>query len=315
MVPPLRCQTYTVAAVVSLLMLASAGCGDSSTTTRGKASLSISLTDAPGLRDALVEITSIYLESGAPNAKRIHLLDHPTGLIDVVRLADQTRLLVQEARVPSGEYTALRFVFGNAVIVTDEGGVYATPGIRLSKGLTRHGTLRCPTCDETGFAVNLPAGALKVDTESKDLVVDFDVRHSFVHRTGPARTWELRPMLYASDMHASGSLGGSVVLNEGVTLPQCGGTQIELSDFAPLAAAGGFGKPGRVRHDGSYKVPFLQPGHYEVSLRVARSFDNGETLSFRSNHPSSVTIQPGATAVADFLLTAVSCERPQIEAS
>lgn len=204
----------TVAVAVVLTAPLASSCSRRAAATKGRTTVSISLTDAPGLRDALIEITGVYLEKEGDSAatERVWLLRRPTGLIDLLSLADRTRTLVQDAEVPPGEYSQLRFVFGNAVIVTEEGGVFATPGILLSRGLKRHGLLRCPSCSESGFPVALPDGTLKVSKEPQDLIIDFDVSSSFVHSATRSAHWEMRPVLYALAPTATGRTVGKISL-------------------------------------------------------------------------------------------------------
>lgn len=298
----------TVATAVVLTPPLASSCSRTATAAKGKTTLSISLTDAPGLRDALIEITGIYLE-GAEGEDQVWLLRNPTGLIDLLSLADGSRTLVRDADVPAGEYSQLRFVFGNAVIVTDEGGVYATPGIQLSRGLKRYGLLRCPNCNEAGFPVTLPDGRLKVDKEVKDLIVDFDVRNSFVHAATRSSQWEMRPVLYASDPSESGRIAGRISLASDVTLPECASGSFSFSQFVPLAVSGEFGKPGVVRPDGSYSVSFLQARDYTLQFSPQIRLANGETLTLEALHPARVEVDPAEISPADYVITGMACRQ------
>lgn len=296
----------TLTGLTLALALSLGACDDSASP--GGARLSIMLTDAAGdLEEAWVEITGIYLQpTQATQGQRVWLLQSSTGLIDLLTLSDAAVDLVNDEVVPPGTYAQLRFIIGDAVIKTVGGKVYATAGAVPPGGLVIDGPLQCPSCLETGLKVNLPGGAVTLADEATILVVDFDVSQSFGREVGPPVQWVMHPLLSASEFGLTGSIAGTVTLAQGVTLPSCGGRDATVSDFVPVASAGGIEKSGDVNADGSYTISFVEPGDYDMGFAPVQ-FDNGETLTFQATHPSMVNVQSGATATADYTITGASC--------
>jgi hypothetical protein len=284
-------------------------CDDSSSTSPGDATLSIVLTDAPGgLAEAWVEITGIYLQgTTGPVGEKVWLLQGSTGLIDLLTLSDKTLELVSDAVVPPGVYAQMRLIVGGAVIVTDEGKVYATPGTEHPGGLAADGLLECPSCGETGFKVNLPGGAVMIEDDAMILVLDFDVSQTFGRGAGVSSQWVMEPVISASNFETSGTIAGTVALGAGVSLPTCGSVEVGLDDFVPVATSGAIEKSGDVNPDGTYKISFVEPGTYDMSYAATVEFDGGVTVIFEATHPAVVTVESGASAVADYTITAASC--------
>ena len=295
----------TLGALVATALALSA-CGDSvgSDTAR----LSIMLTDAPGdLAEAWVEIEQIYLQG---EGGRIVLRDQSTGLIDLLTLQNDVAGLVQDAVVPAGSYSELRFVLGDAYIRTVDGAVHATQGAALPAGTTADGKLNCPSCAQSGLKVKLPGGAVSLDDESTILVVDFDVSQSFGHQAGRSGQWVMHPVLHATEFSVGGTISGTVTLAEGVTLPAtCGGAAVGLAHFVPRALIGADTvASGAVDASGAYKIRFLAPATYTLAHAPAITFEDGSTLGFTATAtPASVTVTSGATATADYTITAATC--------
>lgn len=282
-------------------------CGDgSSISGEGASRLSIRLTDAPGdLAEAQVQITQIYLQG---DNGRIVLMDGGTEYIDLLTLAGgKTAELVGDAVVPSGTYSQLRFVIGGAYIKTRDGAVYATQGAATPAGGTA-GSLQCPSCAQSGFKVKLPGGAVSIDSDSKVLVVDFDVSQSFGHQAGKSSKWVMHPVMHASDFQASGGISGTVKPDSGVVLPSCGGAETDLVRFVPTATAGEVIRSGVTDAAGGYRISFVEPGSYTLG-QAAVGFENGDTLTFTATaSPASVTIGSGAAATADYAVQAATCK-------
>lgn len=297
-------RTRALAGLLTVLGLALVACGDSSTspaTTR----LSIMLTDAAGgIEQAWVEVTRVYLQ-GTPGAsgEQVTLLDESTGLTNLQSLAAVPLDLVSDAVLPAGVYAQLRFVFGDAVIETTEGKVYATPGAVPLEGVAIDGELQCPSCSESGFKVNLPGGALKLEADAMILAVDFDVPQSFGHTAGASSAWVMHPVLNASDFEVSGGIAGNVQLDDGVDLSACGAA---LTDFVPLAVSGEIQKSGSVSEAGTYTISLLEPGDYTLDYTETIELESS-TITFEATvDPASVSVGTGLTASADYTITSCS---------
>ena len=289
------------------LALGAAACDGGSTGSQTP-TLSIKLTDAPGdLSEAWVEIEQVYLQG---SGGRVVLKDESTGLIDLLTLKNDVANLVNGAAVPAGSYSELRFVIGDAYVKTADGKVYATDGATLPAGTTATGTLRCPSCSQSGLKVTLPGGGVTLDEGAQVLLVDFDVSQSFGHAAGNSGQWVLHPVLHATDFAAAGAITGTVSLATGVTLPAtCGGSPVALTQFIPRAIVGADSVgSGVVQASGAYRIGSLAPNTY--TLGYASPVTAGtQTLSFTATAtPASVTVASASTATANYSITAVTCE-------
>ena len=164
-----------------LALVGFVACSDSTGVDSGK--ISILLTDAPGdVKSAVVTISQIYLQGSG----RVVLRDDPVT-IDLLELADSTAMLVDEATVPAGAYSQLRFVVTDAYIEVENAdgttSIYASsPGYAaLPLGSRVAGELQMPSLAQSGLKVNLPGGEIRISGDQRILLVDFDVAQSFGH--------------------------------------------------------------------------------------------------------------------------------------
>ncbi len=294
-------------ALVALLAFGLGACDDASSP--DEATLSLLLTDAStDLKEAWVEIDEIYLQGTRVNGERVDLLTEPTGPINLLTLAgENTVALIEDAVVPAGTYAQLRFVVNDGYIVTGDDQVFATRNAELPAGVTADGMLECPSCSETGFKVNLPDGAVTLDDEGQILVVDFDVEQSYGREAGLAGLWVMHPVMNATDFQVSGTIAGTVSLDESISLPtSCGGETPSLADFVPMATSGDQTKTGEVADDGSYRISFVQPGEWSLSFEPSVEIGDG-TLGFQADHPALVNVESGSTSEADYTVTAANC--------
>ncbi|NIR42827.1 MAG: DUF4382 domain-containing protein [Gemmatimonadetes bacterium] len=300
-------RSFGVLTVLLAFSLALAACDDG-TAPGGEGTLSLLLTDAPGadIEEAWVEITGIYLQGTFVAGERVWLLEESTGLIDLAQLSGITMDLVKDVAVPPGVYAQLNIVIGDAVLVAG-GNVYTKPGSSHPDGRPSDGLLECPSCTETGIKVNLPGGAVTLESESKILVLDFDVSQSYGLDAGLSGAWVMDPLINGSDFQTTGTIQGTVSLGQDVTLPACGGGATALSDFLPMAILDEIQRSGDVADDGSYRIAFVEPGDYSLSFESQVSFDNGDVLSFDATHPASVSVTSGGVAEADYTLVDASC--------
>jgi hypothetical protein len=60
--------------------------------------------------------------------------------------------------------------------------------------------------------VTLPDGNVKVSTDSKVLLVDFNVQQSFGQDAGSSGSWDMHPVMTATDFAMSGNLNVALAL-------------------------------------------------------------------------------------------------------
>lgn len=192
------------AAVVAVLIGGLAACDATTALQTGR--LSLLLTDAPGdVVAAVVTIDRIYLQpSDGSDAGRIILRDEDITT-DLLTLVDDTQSLIEDAEIPVGDYTQLRFVISGAYLEVEVAGggtaIYASSPTYagLPDGAIVAGSLVMPSLAQSGLKVKLPSDVLVVaEDESVTLVVDFDVALSFGQAAGGSGNWVMSPVLTGS---------------------------------------------------------------------------------------------------------------------
>jgi len=298
--------------LLPLAVLALGACSDG-TGGNGARTLSIRLHDAPGdLKEAWVKVNQVSLQgtSAADSTSgKVVLLGTQTGWLNLTQLTGGSfATLVNNAQVPAGSYTQLRFVVCEAYAVTKDGQVYATPGAVLPAGVTATGQLQVPSGCQSGLKVKLPGGAVSVADSSQILSVDFDVSQSFGHQAGGSGRWVMHPVLTATAVGFSGSIAGTVALAQGVTLPTCGGAAVTLATFSPRAVAGTDSVSGTVSTAGAYRVA-VAPGTYTMTYAPAYSFTNGDSLLVAATPaPATATVAGGATSTVNYTINTANCK-------
>ena len=276
----------------------------------GPGKISILLTDAPGdVRAAVVTISEIYLQG----SERVVLRDDPVT-VDLLRLADTTALLVDEATVPAGSYSQLRFVITGAYIEVENAdgttSVYASsPSYAgLPASVESDGHLQMPSFEQSGLKINLPGGEIRIAGDQRILLVDFDVSQSFGHIAGASGQWVMHPVVHATDFVATGTFTATLRPGQTVTLPSVGGQQLTLGAFKAVLTNSGGSKEEReltdANSDGVYGAVFrfLIPGSYSLD------FTAPDTLVFATTpaRPYGVQVGSGQTVTADFTLTSAT---------
>jgi hypothetical protein len=326
-------------AAATLALIAVAACDDSTTAPRdsGNARVSVWLTDAPGgIAEAWVQIDAIYLqgrgsgEDGDGNGdmsppNRFSLLGEPTGWINLVELADETLVIAEDVVVEAGTFSELRFVVGEAVLVTEDGAVYTTSGADLDAvNAAREvedpeleplegtdGDLQCPSCSHSGLKVKFPGeGGVDIPLGGKIIVLDFDVSQSFGHIAGKSGRWIMHPVIIGDEIAAEGfgEIAGLVTLGSEVSLPECGGGALDLSVFVPIARMGDEERTSSVATDGAFLFDLVAPGEWEMDFSSPIAFDNGDELVLEATpEPASVSVAASATAVVNYTITGATC--------
>lgn len=290
------------------LLAAACGGSQSSSATTGK--MSVMLTDAPGdFQAAVVTITQINLVGSAG----VTTLSNTKVTTNLLKLSNDVSTLVQGAVVQPGTYSELDFVItgGYVQVANSTGGstIYAssTTYEGLPAGATVGGTLRMPSFGQSGLKVSLPGGSVTVGTDSKVLLVDFDVQQSFGHEAGNSGSWVMHPVMNATDFGLSGNLNVTLKLAAGVTLPV--GTTLGSFD-AVLTNAGGSAKKvqlgatatGSSTFGASFK--YLIPGSYSVGFSLDPAVTGTVALTTTPAIPAAVTVASGAATQAGFTATA-----------
>jgi hypothetical protein len=286
------------------------GCRDSSAP-GGTGKLTLLLKDAPGdVQAAVVTIAEVNLQG---DGGKTVLLGTPVTT-DLLTLAADAATLVQDAVIPAGTYSQLRFVITGAYIQVDNGDgtsrIYASSPdyAGLPPGATVTGQLQMPSLAQSGLKVTLPGGALTVvGDDQRILLVDFDVSQSFGHQAGNSGKWVMHPVVTATEI-TTGAFGSARIdlsLGTNVTLPP----GVELSGFT-ATLTGSDAVPHTVGFvasatPGIFSASFgpLRPGAYAVTLTAPAAVSSFTTTP---PLPGSVDIVGGQQAVAAFVLSAVT---------
>lgn len=299
-------HSVTAAALTAAALLPLGGCSD--VTTQGTSTMSVLLTDAPGdFVKAVVTISEIDLV-GASDSDRVVLMNTPVTT-DLLTLANNTQSLVENAVVPAGRFTQLRFVITGAYVEIENSdgttSIYASsPSYEgLPAGATVAGQLIMPSYAQTGLKVSLPNGGVSTSGGQQVVLVDFNVSDSFGQDAGTGQ-WVMRPAIKASDFQLTGSALIAVSLDSGVTLPVVNGTQVTLADFsAQVTDAAGAVRTVQVSDQGggayAADVRLLTPGSASIDL-VSPS---GVTVTTDPVLPAALSITSGQQAGASIVIT------------
>lgn len=287
------------------LALGLAACDDLSGGSTGNdmARVNLKLTDAPAeLASATVQIREIYLVGSESDTLgstdgRVVLFegDHTYDLLDLQNgvTADLASVLV-----PVGTYRQLRFVIGDATLTTLSGQTYSTAD----------GSLKCPSCAQSGLKVKFAGEGLRIDPADQVLVLDFDVAQSFGHQAGKSGKWIMHPVITATRAETSGGISGTVALATGVTLPTCGGAVSTFSDFLPVAARDSVSLTATPDSTGAFRFAVVPAGTYTMTSRDTVSFTNGDALVFVATpSPTTATVTTGSTATVNYTVVSAVC--------
>jgi hypothetical protein len=292
-------------AVVSSLSFAACSNDDA-----GTGRVSVLLTDAPGdIKAAVVTVSKVYLQGSGGET----VLTEKAVTTNLLTLQNDVKALVNEAPVPAGIYSQLRFVIDGAYIEVDNGNgtssIYATSDYdRVPLGAKVAGTLKTPSMNTSGLKVDLGKG-IRIDGDQKVLLVDFDVSQSFGKEAGQSGQWVMTPVLKATDVELTGSVKVALRLADGVKLPSVGGKQLTLADFkVRLTVDGGdpVEAPVNVAGSGDAAVEFkyLFPGKYAIEL-VGPA---GVTFATNPVLPPTVQVGSGASVTHDLRITFASAK-------
>lgn len=302
-------MTTIRSSILTLTLGLLAACGDATGSSRG--TITILLKDAPGdVKKAVVTIDQIYLQPGTDEgASRVVLMSTPTTG-DLLTLRNQVATLVGDAVVPPGTYGQLRFVISGGCLevegATGTATVFSTAsypqvGQCTAGGSSVSGTLQMPSFAQTGIKVTLPDGGVTIGTESKILLVDFDVSQSFGKEAGNSGRWVMTPSLKATDFTATGSAKVTVTATPAAALLLGKMDTLKLSLTSSGGAVTTLTGAALTATQTTAEVTFryLTPGTYGVTVTA-----EGKTLTLSG--PSSLTVTSAGLATAAINLTNVS---------
>jgi hypothetical protein len=275
-------KTTLLTAVAAALVL---GACDSPTGT-GSARVTVLLTDAPHeyLESAVVTIGRIELLSA--DGPPVVLVDDG-GTWDLLQLQDGVTAALGTADVEPGRYRELRMIVSSATLTLRE------PFTFTDGSITR--SLTVPSGAQTGIKIRLAAadgnGQSGIDIRPGEttLVVDFDVSQNFVMQ-GNANTpagiqgFLFTPRLRAVVDDVAGSIEGSVSAPEGVAtegLTVTASRTDAQEDDLPATTL--------VKEDGTFKLHFLPPGTYNVTLAEAPAGHTAGTVQVVVGRAAHVT--------------------------
>lgn len=289
-------------ALAAVMLLPLLGCGSSDS------KLTVLLKDAPGdFKAAVVTIDQVYLQGEGGKL----VLSDKKVTTNLLTLANDTATLVQDAVVPAGSYSELRFVISGAYVQVDNGdgtsSIYATSANYegLPAGAKVDGDLQAPSLGASGLKVKLDGDKLEVTGEQKILVVDFDVSQSFGHDAGQGRKWVMHPVIKGAEMTLTGSTAVTLALGNGVTLPTVNNAQVTLANFsAVLTNSDGTQTVLPLvdtNADGVFEAnfKFLFPGAYTLSFAAPTGVTS---INVTPAVPFSVNVESGKAGTYAFTL-------------
>ena len=312
----MRSSRFGFLTVLAAAAVLGACSDDEVTGGNGTGRLRVMLTDAPGdLAEAFVKIDQIVLvrsdadstNESAPG--RFEFTPDVTGFIDLLDLSGgDVMQILDEDDIPEGTYSQVRLVIDEAYVELKDGRVFATSGASLPAGVTADGTLRCPSCAQSGFKVKFSQGGLVI-SDNSIITIDFDAGQSFGHQAGNSGQWIMKPGLRATATTVQlGRITGNVALATGVTIPACGATTNTVSVFKPLAIMGTDTLSGATTEAGVYTVANAIPGTYTLGYAKDITFTNGDSLTFTAAAtPATVNVVQNDSVKSNFQITAVTC--------
>jgi hypothetical protein len=255
------------------------------------------------LSAGVVTINTIGLTTAAGNPV---VLSQPNVTTNLLTLYNHAATLLQNAVVPPGTYTDLDFRFSGGYIQLPNGLIYATSPtyVGLPAGATVNGTLKLPKA----LKIVPPGGSVTASTNSKLILLDFDVSQTFGHPAGDSSSWIYGQTVQATSLIFSGNLVVTVSADPSVTFPIVNGTQVTLADFdAQITNSGGATKTVSLLATAdptvfSVSFIFLFPDSLSLTLiaPVGVSFTTSPTV------PIPVTVLGGQETDVALVVTSVT---------
>src|SRR5437588_11907192 len=244
--------------------LSLAGCYQDDTTVtappRLRPRITVRLTDAPFPYDSLHGVTIYVVRIEASTAQDSSggdpwaVITEPRKSFDLLALQQGTTALLGEGEMPAGRYHRVRMTIDTSLSSITWNDAAQTPA-----QVNWHGWSTISAFVE--YPVNVP-------TQGADIVLDFDVGRSFQFDFYNSNNeFDFTPQLRAINSAAAGAIAGVVTQGANGTTQPVSNAQVSVygtypgrADLTYLEAT------GRSDGDGRYKVAFLPPATYVVSI-------------------------------------------------
>lgn len=257
------------------------------------------------------------------------------GLVNLLDLADETLTLAEDVEIPAGTYGQLRFVIESGVLEAG-GKFYAFNGAvppnwneEENGEFSPDGTLKCPSCQQSGLKALLPQDEFPLAAGQQIVVLDFDVARSFGHQAGRSGMWIMHPVIVATELDFSGSITGTVALGDEVSIPACPaadpdadppveGQEWDITVFQATAEAqtlvddedNPLVYTDSPNQDGELSFGFLEPDTYAMGFTSPVEVTDTHQLAFAdvTIDPTSVDVSSGDEATVSYTIGEVTCE-------
>jgi len=245
------------------LLFGACGGGSSSGSGSGSGTLDLNVTDAPFEFDIVVaanisvdKITIFHDADG--DAGPIVLYEGAPILLDLFNLHDGISQDLDNSTLPIGLYRQLRLRVTHAELTLTNGNHYTTDD----------GTIHLTSQDTSGFKVFVDPPIQILDGQTRNVLLDFDLTHTFQPVPGndalTATFYHLHPVIHVLNLGNTGGIHGSVTQDDGAG----GLVPVDLATIyvlppgqtdASLAVA-----TTSTSQTGSYTVLAIAPGAYDV---------------------------------------------------
>lgn len=326
----MRRRSYSFILGIAAPLLALAACDNTTSLVAvngGSARLTVQLTDAPAdLAEAWVRVKKVQLiggDSAAPDTTaadttKSSTLSVDSGWVNLLALQDGKTKSLFSGDVKAGTFSQVRLIVCDMYIVTTDGETIATAGTTLPSGVTATpgSELKLTSQCQSGFKVVLRGGLKLTPDNASTLTIDFDAKRSFAHQAGKSGKWIVTPVLFGSvaggNGTGTGKISGNVVLDTvAIKFAKCGGDSLNLDSlrakFVPTAKDTTT-HSGTTTAAGVFTIANLLPATYTLGS-AALGFANGDTLTYTAAAtPATVAVTAGATASANYAVSAVTCK-------
>ncbi|HEX6534231.1 MAG TPA: DUF4382 domain-containing protein [Gemmatimonadaceae bacterium] len=235
-----------------------AACGDGTAPRQqgGDGTTSVLLTDSPFPYDSL-ESVSVYVLSVAASPTGDTTTDEgwvtiaePHRAFDMLDLQRGKTALAGAAKIPAGEYRAVRMV-----IDTDSSSIVTKAGFEAQ--------IDWQSSAGRPVLYALVEHPVSVPEDGASIVIDFDVGRSFLCPIEGCSRFIFSPVLRAVDEAATGSISG-VVRGDSASggAPAANATITVYTDSTQAPGPWLVVATGKADAEGEYHVPFLAPGSY-----------------------------------------------------
>jgi len=195
-----------------------------------KSTINISLTDAPGLFDALnVDIQGIAIIGDHDSV----MLDVTPGIVNLLNFSNGIDTLIGTGSLEPGTVQQIRLILGSANTVTVNGATYP---------------LSTPSAEQSGLKLQVHK-TFEAGVEYS-ILLDFDANQSIVKQG--SGSYKLKPVIRTIDTAISGSIKGTV---------SPAGTLATV-----VATADGVSYSTPVNPDGKFLLRGLPAGTYSISV-------------------------------------------------